>query len=1350
MPAAPAAKAVQRRADMRSPKVEPPAPIGAQPDVGASAGMPMFLQFKGNGKGHGTAIDSSGDEEELLRSRALPGAIQAKVAIGAADDPLEHEADRVAQSVTSTSADDAASTIRRQPASAAVPHPAPSIAGSEGGMPLASHVRERIEPALGADLGGVRVHAGPSAHRAADALNARAFTHQNHIWLGASQSPEDVELMAHEATHVVQQRAVPTGQELVQRRVEHPEDGAAVQQSMGQQVAEATRGDDEGDAGAAADSADAGADAASSSEATHAAQAVDPAEREARKAELEPYSKPPVDRAAAAEPLVAQAAADVQSEADAPAEALAEGEEKSPAGGEAGAAGEGGDVSALGAASFAQAAAQAVPSAPPPVQLPVPVAPVNAEGEALPPDVVADEGAAQLGGEIQRMRDEAQVARQRASGLRANAHLMRGNIRIAKGASDSAEEGISRAREHVETRKEVVAQGREALAVSEEKAAAVAAQAPEYSQRATQTHEDSGPMATEAQEKAGAAGSNTPDDEEAAGKMQAASGQMTQVGSDATSVDGAVTGTQAKGEALVQDAAQAQEKNVATSGKLEATDAAVQETDDRLGELEQQNVAARAQVAALEHGPAHLDAGAASTEDQALAVIAAADDLETQIHAAQEEFAVDMRAIPGSKAVAAAAQSDGSAPQGVIQRDAHSAYGSRERVDILSPFRSPPSIAEQREQEEAAVRAATRRRDRLREINDRANGHFENLSALDKMGLALDIVGENLMGDLGAAKWPNILGQIALAFVDPRVSLEGVVSGLNMTLSGAANLLSLQQWEADPLGNLLKSAADIATGLTIILGSIAGLCTAILVILGALAIITFGAMGPAFVAASAFLCPIITTVGGWAISCAAIAAELQFYVLIKNLVDAATATTAEGLEHESDQMTEDATQAANMAAQVVVAGVMEAGGAAFAETAAGQRLGALATSVGERFDMIPPPRGAPLLEPGVTAPPEALPPAVDATPPAAPAVDVTPPAAPAVDATPPAAPAVDVTPPAAPAVDAAPVTPPGGPPAEPPGSVPPTPPRPPRMGTVTADSTGFVEHPTSNPVVETVPPRRGGAGSGPEPLEPAGGPAREPVGEPVVRADPAAAAEAARAQVQEHLESMLDNNITPEDLGFNRSQWEQLERDFANSPERALAELEGRLRSRAERMASSGTPEDAAGYVAAVADDVRDQINPRTSEQTTGPERARAAAEAAERGPHPDDMRTNEAEIGSTVPDEPPEGGPFVEDPPGTGTYDRPSGWPDGMRDEVWERARGPDGHVRDPVTNEIMDPNDPWVMGHEPGYEFWKHQQSAAERGIPREQFRQEYYDSPYRPETPETSSSHVGEDKTDLYHGP
>jgi archaellum component FlaC len=101
------------------------------------------------------------------------------------------------------------------------------------------------------------------------------------------------------------------------------------------------------------------------------------------------------------------------------------------------------------------------------------------------------------------------------------------------------------------------------------------------------------------------------------------------------------------------------------------------------------------------------------------------------------------------------------------------------------------------------------------------------------------------------------------------------------------------------------------------------------------------------------------------------------------------------------------------------------------------------------------------------------------------------------------------------------------------------------------------------------------------------------------------------------------------------------------------------------------------------------------------------------------------------------------------GTYDRPS-FRKEVRDTVWESAKGEGGIVRDPLTKQEIKPGDPWEMGHKPGYEFWKHQQSAAERGISREQFINEYNEPKlYRPETPETNASHKLEAPDHVYYG-
>ena len=82
------------------------------------------------------------------------------------------------------------------------------IASPGAGAPMDPAVQAKVEPHLGADLGAVRVHQGPEVAAAAAELHARAFTVGADIFLGEGESSADLELMAHEATHVVQQQAV--------------------------------------------------------------------------------------------------------------------------------------------------------------------------------------------------------------------------------------------------------------------------------------------------------------------------------------------------------------------------------------------------------------------------------------------------------------------------------------------------------------------------------------------------------------------------------------------------------------------------------------------------------------------------------------------------------------------------------------------------------------------------------------------------------------------------------------------------------------------------------------------------------------------------------------------------------------------------------------------------------------------------------------------------------------------------------------------------------------------------------------------------------------------------------------
>lgn len=75
------------------------------------------------------------------------------------------------------------------------------------GQPLAVPVRQEMEGRLGADFSDVRVHTGAAARASAAALGARAYTLGSHVVLGEESA--DKHTLAHELTHVIQQRRGP-------------------------------------------------------------------------------------------------------------------------------------------------------------------------------------------------------------------------------------------------------------------------------------------------------------------------------------------------------------------------------------------------------------------------------------------------------------------------------------------------------------------------------------------------------------------------------------------------------------------------------------------------------------------------------------------------------------------------------------------------------------------------------------------------------------------------------------------------------------------------------------------------------------------------------------------------------------------------------------------------------------------------------------------------------------------------------------------------------------------------------------------------------------------------------------
>jgi outer membrane protein OmpA-like peptidoglycan-associated protein len=157
--------------------------------------------------------------------------LQTKLRVGSVNDPLEHEADRVADQV-----------IRMPTSSAAITSAPPQVsrkcaacaeeeklqkkeAGTQAtaggapasvhetlrspGQPLDAAARAYFEPRFGRDFSGVRVHADASAAQSAREVNAHAYSVGHDIAFDSGRfapgSPDGRQLIAHELTHVVQQ-----------------------------------------------------------------------------------------------------------------------------------------------------------------------------------------------------------------------------------------------------------------------------------------------------------------------------------------------------------------------------------------------------------------------------------------------------------------------------------------------------------------------------------------------------------------------------------------------------------------------------------------------------------------------------------------------------------------------------------------------------------------------------------------------------------------------------------------------------------------------------------------------------------------------------------------------------------------------------------------------------------------------------------------------------------------------------------------------------------------------------------------------------------------------------------------
>jgi len=166
-----------------------------------------------------------------LCSALCRAGVQPRLEVGAVNDPLELEADRVAEhlmrmpeplagepplSLQTPQANWPKAKASEGPTAVATPQLESDIHSlSQGGTPLDTASRTFFEPRFGENFSQVRLHTDAPAAQMADALGAKAFTLGNDIAFGEGQyaphASTGKNLLGHELAHVVQQRGSNAG-----------------------------------------------------------------------------------------------------------------------------------------------------------------------------------------------------------------------------------------------------------------------------------------------------------------------------------------------------------------------------------------------------------------------------------------------------------------------------------------------------------------------------------------------------------------------------------------------------------------------------------------------------------------------------------------------------------------------------------------------------------------------------------------------------------------------------------------------------------------------------------------------------------------------------------------------------------------------------------------------------------------------------------------------------------------------------------------------------------------------------------------------------------------------------------
>lgn len=840
------------------------------------------------------------------------------------------------------------------------------------GQALSPNVRSSMESSIGADFSGVRVHTDQEAVQMNKDLNAQAFTHGSDIYFNEGKydtgSSEGKHLLAHELTHTVQQGA---SGESIQRKPEdhkHEEDGKNVKNRMHQEAKEEV-GDD-------ADFSK--PKSAMTAEEKEKAKDVDPGKKSAKKGKIKSSGKaePDVNRPKKELPKVEEAkeegkenlkeepeTKDKKDQKKKPPRAdLAESDAKENA----------------AVLAYQQAAQVEMPAKPQPLKEPRIEKPKDSKGEPLPENAANDKAVRALHEIAKLFVENAYSMKEEAAKDQKQGFKMRAKLDKSWAKTARVKSGSKLMKEDTDAREEVNVLEEEALTKVEKDTAMVKAEAPKLKEKSDKGREEAGPMVEESKEKKKEMEAEKPDDADAAKDAEKQSKDTGEVADGSQKTDDALSGTGDRAEKYLQDAEAGEKKNEQTRATVDENKGTLENTRKEIARIDDHNAQSEAQLAALNSYPAQVAQETALRAQNGDQLYAAAVTINDQLVDTQEQYYTKMAGLKSREEAQAeldAKQKEESPPaeqkltpeeelliglsdmseeeieatllgseeeEGMSQKEMEGLQtalqgmpteeeaaeeegivgkadeAGRKKVDLMKVFDSddkeqgPP---DPRQEEIGKIEGE--RTERIMGVKQLADANFTFLSAEQKAMLAQKLAFSNAVSGLFDINILEMGKGMIMGMINPVESLKGVIDGASKMASGVVNLFNAEAWKKDPLGNLLQSAADIMTGLTMIFMSITGLATAITIIMTAITIASLGFAAPITGPIISFMATVISTVGSWTIVTGLIALELNALTYIKNLHDAGTAENTDELIFESDQLKQNMTDGFTSAMAVV-------------------------------------------------------------------------------------------------------------------------------------------------------------------------------------------------------------------------------------------------------------------------------------------------------------------------------------------------------------------------------------------------------------------------------------------------